>query len=87
MINKSLLAATVALFLTPSTKASYLTNLFSSAEDKEGLIELDLTHHSAEEPTLNDSAMQLMNLREQAPGAQPSVLPYIEKDLHDFFKI
>ena len=77
----------MALFLAPSTKASFLTNPFSSADEEEGLIELDLTHHTPEEPRLNDAAMQLMNLREEAPGAEPTVLPYIEKELHDFFKI
>ena len=65
---KSILAAaTLALFLTPSTKASYLTSLFSNTDEEEGLIELDLTHHTPEEPRLNDAAMQLMNLSAQAP--------------------
>jgi len=79
-------AATAALLLATSTQASFMPNLFSGAEEDDGLIELDLKHHTPESPELNDSAMQLMNLRE-APGAQPSILPYIEKELHDFFKI
>ena len=80
------LAASVALLATSKTNASFMPGFFASGEDSSGLIELDLKHHTPENPQLNAAAMQLMNLR-AAPGDQPKVLPYIEKDLKDLFKI
>ena len=39
-------AATAALLLATPTEASRMTNLFSRNEEDDGLIELDVKHHS-----------------------------------------